>query len=91
MFATMDRIFIDVARNAIWAIFTAAASAAVGHLEYVFTLDSCENGGVMNILIQSSSFCQGMRRGYELIIRRTNDDEQNDNVLVVLVVLVVLY
>ena len=33
-FLTMERMFIDVARNVIWAILTAAASAAVGHLNY---------------------------------------------------------
>ena len=31
---TMERMFIDVARNVICAILTAAASAAVGHLNY---------------------------------------------------------
>ena len=32
MLATMERMFMEVARKVIWAMFTAAASAAVGHL-----------------------------------------------------------
>ena len=33
MFATIERMFMEVARKVIWAILTAAASAAVGHLK----------------------------------------------------------
>ena len=32
MLATILRMFMAVARKVIWAMFTAAASAAVGHL-----------------------------------------------------------
>ena len=32
MLATMERMFMEVARKVIWAMLTAAASAAVGHL-----------------------------------------------------------
>ena len=32
MFATIEKMFIEVARNTIWVILTAAASALVGHL-----------------------------------------------------------
>ena len=35
MLATMLRMFMAVARKVIWAMFTAAASAAVGHLNQV--------------------------------------------------------
>ena len=35
MLATMERMFMEVARKAIWAMLTAAASAAVGHLESI--------------------------------------------------------
>ena len=38
MLATMERMFMAVARKVIWAILTAAASAAVGHLREIETM-----------------------------------------------------